>query len=327
VVTIQELLSIASIHKGRKDFDPGLINGIITRNSTTDKTIKALSAFQKAFKIKSIGEVKNGDATIKKLNEIVDSSTVTVKKGSRNVLIAKSRRDPGKNADGTVANDMKYGDYTKEQIKKIRFMFKIDDITNDIDTISDDLLFRKFKEMATTLFSTGKLEENILKMIAKFKSNTGGTYSDPILTTAAREHAQTQKFEKELRSKLCDAIKKHKGDIFKIKSNLDIILKNSVYYNTASDIINGLTIATNDIWAYRIEIVEYLFTGLSYEGRYRITLYDHFGLDEPDVDDSKNYSYLAGFRAWFILQHLDRFAYKPFITVIELDYSFSGTIK
>jgi len=55
-------------------------------------------------------------------------------------------------------------------------------------------------------------------------------------------------------------------------------------------------------------------------------LYDHFGLDEPDVDNSKSYDYLAGFRAWFMLQHLKRFAYKPFLTVIELEYDFSGKL-
>ncbi len=35
---------------------------------------------------------------------------------------------------------------------------------------------------------------------------------------------------------------------------------------------------------------------------------------------------LAGFRAWFILQHLDRMAFRPFVTKIVLDYDFSGTV-
>jgi hypothetical protein len=87
-----------------------------------------------------------------------------------------------------------------------------------------------------------------------------------------------------------------------------------------------MTIATNDIWAWSVDITEYDFDGINYKGKYTITLYDHFGLDEPDVNYSKRYGNLSGFRAWFILQHLKRFAYKPFITVIKLTKPFAGSL-
>lgn len=56
----------------------------------------------------------------------------------------------------------------------------------------------------------------------------------------------------------------------------------------------------------------------------RVRLYDHFGLDQPDVE--KKFGYLAGFRAWFVLQHYNEYEgkYKPFTSVMEIDVPFEG---
>ncbi|MFP1728971.1 DUF3289 family protein [Lonsdalea quercina] len=35
---------------------------------------------------------------------------------------------------------------------------------------------------------------------------------------------------------------------------------------------------------------------------------------------------LLGFRSWFILQHMKQFGYKPFITVMDMDYPIKGTL-
>lgn len=326
VKAVQRLLLIASINKGRIDWHPGPLTGMISKSSKTDKTLSALRAFQKTANIPVDGIIAPYSPSLKKLDELVRLARIDLGK-SKPVMIAKTKRRPGFDAKGNVANDMKYGDYSKDQIKNVRGMFAIDDATIDLDKVSADHLFAKFTDMSTSLFATGKLEKNIIAMIAKFKSNSGGRYSDPRLTEAARVHEKTRVFENEIRNKLSTTLRKLKGNIFSIKPNIDFVLTKRIYFNTTGDIIGGLTIATNDIWAYDVEIVEYAFDGLSYTGKYRITLYDHFGLDEPDVDNSKNYGYLAGFRSWFILQHLQRFAYKPFITVIKLESTFSGSLK
>ncbi|MGL6419388.1 DUF3289 family protein [Aeromonas allosaccharophila] len=60
------------------------------------------------------------------------------------------------------------------------------------------------------------------------------------------------------------------------------------------------------------------------------TGYDHFGLDLRDVGPDptnghiKEYSLLSVFRSWFIVQHLDIYAYKPFITVMEMNCPIQG---
>lgn len=56
------------------------------------------------------------------------------------------------------------------------------------------------------------------------------------------------------------------------------------------------------------------------------TLYDHFGLDQADVE---KFGFEAGFRSWYVLQHYSEYnyAYKPFLTMMEFDVTISGTIS
>ena len=95
-------------------------------------------------------------------------------------------------------------------------------------------------------------------------------------------------------------------------------------YNGVFNMINGYTFCLDSLWGNQIEVKSYNRTGNSYSGVLEFTLYDHFGLDAPDVE---KFGFLAGFRAWYILQHFDRFngAYKPFVTVINFEVPFSGS--
>ena len=227
---------------------------------------------------------------------------------------------------------MRYGDYTAEQIRNIRWMFEINEFVTgySLDTVSANLLFAKFREMATTLFATGDLESNINAMIDKFESSSGGEYSNLILIQAVRDHDSTRRFEQQIRSGLSAALNRYKGDINRLTINQDIILVGNPRFNTTSDKIRGLTIAINDVWAYEVRITEYDLSDRCYRGKFNVVLYDHFGLDEPDIDDvdhGRLYGLAAGFRDWFILQHLDRFSYRPFVTRIDLEYSFEGRLN
>ncbi|WBX77469.1 DUF3289 family protein [Tenacibaculum ovolyticum] len=63
--------------------------------------------------------------------------------------------------------------------------------------------------------------------------------------------------------------------------------------------------------------------GENYTCKYEVILWDNFGLDKPDM--TKFFSYGAGFRAWFVLQHL--YGYKPFVTKMAFNKEFKGTIN
>lgn len=51
-----------------------------------------------------------------------------------------------------------------------------------------------------------------------------------------------------------------------------------------------------------------------------------FGLDQEDVE---KHGWVAGFQSWYILQHYSEYCgkYLPFLTLMEFDVTFSGTLN
>ncbi len=74
-----------------------------------------------------------------------------------------------------------------------------------------------------------------------------------------------------------------------------------------------------------IKIIDYQLDGKNFSGTLHFNIYDHFGLDKPDAE---KFAALAGFRAWFVLQHYDQLngVYDPFATLMEFDIPFNGRI-
>ena len=280
------------------------------------------------------------EQTLSKLMPKTDTTSAT--KFHLPVQIYKSPRDPGKSASGGIADDMTYGDMTAQQIEKIPTVWNLFNLEGmkGLATASPENFFQNFRNMAVTLFSAGELKMNTLAMISKFQKNEGGEYRNPVLTRNVRAHETTIAFANTIITEVKKELKVKDGNVNALV--LDDLMKNYKKsdakfrlprFNNKMDIVTGLTIAINDTWAGKAEITKYEKFGDFYKGVIKVTLYDHFGLDLPDVGpdpttgEIKPYGALAGFRSWFILQHLDRFAYKPFITVIEMDYSFSGALK
>ena len=67
------------------------------------------------------------------------------------------------------------------------------------------------------------------------------------------------------------------------------------------DILGGLTMAIHSCTENQIDLTSFrVNSDNTYSGNLRFTFKDNFGLDSSDLDQG----YLAGFRSWFILQHL-----------------------
>ncbi|MFR9702220.1 DUF3289 family protein [Aeromonas sanarellii] len=259
------------------------------------------------------------------------------------VLVYKSPREREKNADGSKAEDMTYGTMTASEIKSMPFFLgKLGDDLNikDLETMSPKPLFETFRKMAIGYFSSGDLKMNTLAMIQHFEKSTGTDYRNPVLTNTVRIHPKTMTFSKTIIEEVVTQTKKLDGEI----NQLDLSKLMDGYksrqkgfrlpnFSSGADILGGTTIAINDVWAGKAEITKYEKFGNFFKGTIRITLFDHFGLDVPDIGPDpttghiKPYGVLPGFRAWFILQHYERFAFKPFVTVMEMDYPFSGEIQ
>ncbi len=234
--------------------------------------------------------------------------------------------------NGNVAEDLQYNDIAVENLKAMDWINWSDFV------LTTPTAFRSSWEyMCTTLFSTQPLQNVVLDMIDHFMSGSATNYSNDILTEKVVEHESTQSYCDAVKSCINSLMSTYNGDITKLKYLASSRLSNPLVkimrerginqpiYNTVSDKVNGLTICLDGLWGNQIEVKSYSKVGNTYSGVLEFTLYDHFGLDEADVS---KYGYLAGFRAWYILQHNTEYngAYKPFVTVMRFEIPFEGTI-
>ncbi|MEQ8199000.1 MAG: DUF3289 family protein, partial [Clostridiaceae bacterium] len=245
------------------------------------------------------------------------------------VLIFQTQRGKLTDKNGEPADDLKTNDFSNDDLLNINLLF-----TNEL-LLADkpDILFEIFKAMVTDFFSTEEMESVILDMIEHFKSGAGTDYSNSVLTLRAMEHENTKKYIDSTKSALIEELIMNGGNLsaleYKengVETNLHkrIMLTERPIFNTITDIYQGLTITIDDTWANNIEVRNYSLVDKNFEGTIHFTIYDHFGLDKPDVE--KEYVFLGGFRSWFLLQHYNQFnsIYKPFVTVIEIDVPFEG---
>lgn len=210
------------------------------------------------------------------------------------------------------------------------------EIENNIDP---NILFSNFRHM--TSYLEWGIEGNIEKMIDKFYKNEGGIYENEELTKAILNNPATENYCKKVDSYIIKKIRSNFSNVEEIE-DLEpyFIYKNKddreIYFNGLErekgfsspaytykknwNVLRGETIALNDIWATEVYLQTLVFDKSGeIKGKYKVILWDHFGLDKPDLE--KFYSLGAGFRAWFILQHI--YAYKPFLTKIVFEREFS----
>jgi uncharacterized protein (TIGR03034 family) len=249
-----------------------------------------------------------------------------------NTLVYQSAKRKGFYENGLIADDMKCNDYSRKQLLGINKLFRY-----ELDR-KDKELFDELKFMCIHLFAQGKMEDVIKDMIKHFKEGSGNDYSNKILTKKVKNHDNTKQYIKDVKKYIIEEVYKNKGNLNDMKYVYCNRKSNSLYkkiqgnvksikFNTTADKLKGLTIAINDTWGNTIEIINFSVVGKKYYGKLKFTIYDHFGLDEPDVE--KMYVELAGFRAWFTLQHWDEFKgkYKPFASVMSFDIPFRGTLN
>ena len=250
-----------------------------------------------------------------------------------NMVIFQSDRPEGYDKYGNVANDMKTNDYTEDEIKDISWMFRL----QLLESYFPSILFSEFEDMSTSLFAMGDMEDVILDMINHFRDGTGKEYSNKTLTKEASEHETTKAYVEFVKKALVNELKKNGGNLAALKfdkstkdSNefYNFIQRNASYptFSTWSDRVGGLTITVNDTWGNTVSVKDFSLERNHFKGVMRVRLYDHFGLDQPDVE--KVYVNLAGFRSWFVLQHYDDYngKYKPFVTIMEMDIPFEGEL-
>jgi uncharacterized protein (TIGR03034 family) len=251
-----------------------------------------------------------------------------------NLIIHQSDRPEGYDENGNVANDMKTNDYTGDEMTDISWMFNF----QLLESYFPGILFDEFETMSTSIFSTGDMEDVVLDMIDHFEDGTATEYSNQTLTKKASEHETTKDYVEFVKNALVDELKKNGGNLAALQFDkstketnefYNLIQRNASYptFSTWSDRIGGLTITVNDTWGNTVSVKDFSVENNHFKGVMHVRLYDHFGLDQPDVE--KMYVNLAGFRSWFVLQHYNEYngEYKPFVTVMEMDIPFEGELS
>jgi hypothetical protein len=218
--------------------------------------------------------------------------------------------------------------YSEKQVLESGTLLRLSNSTS-----TDSILFADFKLMVAAM-ARGDLYDNIYSMIDKFERNEGGIYENPKLTEAVKANPSTIRFCAGIEDEMAERIKKAGGELTSMEDKKIYYGDEAGYrsshpyghpsfpYSRDYNLIKGLTIAINDVWSYKVTLTSFKQEGQNYKAKYEIQLWDHFGLDLPDMQ--KFYSYGAGFRAWFLLQHLR--GYKPFLTKVQFEKEFSGTV-
>jgi uncharacterized protein (TIGR03034 family) len=276
----------------------------------------------------TITGVSTGVATVTGTHKVTgrtDTFTVYVSK----LLIYQTGDTYYYDENGNYAEDLEYNDMSEDDLRALDWVNWIDFVGYTPALHRDD-----WELMCTTFFSTGELQDVILNMIDHFMDGSGASYSNSTLTQKAFEHNSTQTYISAVESKLSTLLNTYDGDISALEyfasdreSNplvQALYGTNEPVYNTASDIINGLTICVDGLWGNKIEVTSFNLSENTYTYTLHYTLYDHFGLDQNDVE---KYGLLAGFRSWYVLQHYNEYngVYRPFLTMIEFDVTVSGT--
>lgn len=257
------------------------------------------------------------------------SNTIT----ASNLKIYQTENTYVNKGNGDTPEDMQYNTKTQEQLQSMDWITWADFTTSN--TVEDR---RSSWESLCRTTSMEPLQTVGLNMIARFMSGSGTTYSTSNLTTAAKEHETTTEYVNAVIEQIDNLLSTYDGDIYKLKytastrTSNPLVQKMRTYdinqpvFNKATDKIKGLTFCVNGLWGNEIIVKSYTCNGSTYNGTLTFTLYDHFGLNETDIE--KYGGLHEGFRDWYILQHFENYngAYKPFVSKMSFDINFSGTI-
>lgn len=239
-----------------------------------------------------------------------------------------------------TADDMRYGDLTKEQIlaqgklNRVNVFgeeFKIN-LFNFNKTVDEH-----FASMDSMAYWTawGEYAPLIRIMIDKFRKNEGGVLRHELLNKAFLEHGTTKECVGTIKKIIQKIFHKNEYNILKgndiNKITLDIAEQVILPKFTDLDWFNGLGITIHDTYSTKIylddfEILETdtgVFHRKSFKARLTFQIQDHFGLDIADVN-GKAFELLPWFCSWFILQRYRNYGFKPFINESNLSIWIEG---
>ncbi|NCH58264.1 DUF3289 family protein [Cronobacter dublinensis] len=259
------------------------------------------------------------------------------------------------------ADDMKCGDLTEYQLKNSYFIY---DVSNIVDpfTLSKktgfnnpqsmfagvygnnhqssvnkkqcaDLLFDELRATSLPFAFYGQYRHLINKMFTHLQKNTGENFEDSILHKAYKNLILNNITKTSAFYAIKDTINQYitlinTDEEYFLVDALSSNLKKSVLpkFDAFSDKFNGMAISIHDVHATKIDLLNIEVSKLKWRAEIKFTAQDHFGLDDTDINNKK-FSQFQFFKAWFILQRYERFAYRPFFTDMQATVTLEGSSR
>lgn len=250
-----------------------------------------------------------------------------------NLNIGKGDKTAGKGADmasGNLSNSEIRGKIAQKGNSPLAKAQRIN--LNKMLKEDDNALFDHMEGLATGHLSSGQMDGVNKRLVEHFKSNTGDMFMDNTLNEEAAKHQSTKNFMRDIAVSFQKEINENG---FKDDGSFQLDISGKPHFDRApslsdldgGDMLGGLKIAVNDVWTYSIRLVDYKEVNGRYTANIKLVLYDHYGLDTPDLTQGNGgyrTNFAAGFMAWYILQHGR--GYKPFIVRMDIPtFTITGT--
>jgi len=284
------------------------------------------------------------------------------------LLIFQTRTYPRLDRYGRLAEDYVFGNQSREQVYELLASVGMQYTITvgsqmpvhmlDLDVTQHRRMWRELASVATTT-SIFSLRSVAWEMIDLFISGEGGYFSNDVLTERVKNHNDTQRYVNNVVELVQELIEQNAGNVQRLKFNYSVNIcpacrasyrcanlmvsnmtnricevRGEFYapsFNDFADMFNGLTFMIHSVWGHRIYLSGFGLhkDGQFYTGTLTFVLFDHFGLDESDIEDLSFWQREPGFASWYILQHYVGFggAHRPFVTEVIFDVGFIGALS
>ncbi|MBU5673998.1 DUF3289 family protein [Paenibacillus brevis] len=246
-----------------------------------------------------------------------------------------------------VSDDLTFNDYTYWELLDLGPVFSVARITPEFmiwgemavlfsvgkTGASDDMKFVLEDLVSTFRYDNRNNEGTSVSYGDVFDTNKYIKYKNSKLDNAVINDSSTQDYVDLIRDFVVQELSNNHGDLSKLEykpdSNQNAVNNyvnqfSSSPYPVFTEKTNlALSLAIHAFHGHNVAIEDFKNDGDRFSGKLVFHFYDHFGLDADDE------IVWLGFVDWFTLQHYERFngKYVPFITTIDYEVSFSGSIK
>lgn len=253
------------------------------------------------------------------------------------IQIFKSKKQPRFDEAGKEMLDIKCGDESDEIIIKYDSSFK-ETIHNfnkkfKFENYMDSFAFRRYKndelihigemrnliQLCSFLDSGMQVENEAL--LNHFIQGTGKDYYSETLSTKVRNNSDTKRYINFAIEKITKSIKEYHGDILQLEKddNINKIFQKNAVFPRFENPFNGLMIAIHVTHGNNIYIENASIKNNVFRCNLKFDIFDHYGLNFEDLQNNRKgikFVSLAGFRAWYYLQHSENYgkSFKPFVT-------------